>query len=102
MVNIMVYHTIANQDDTIKLSIMENEKELYMPSLEFVEFDEYWDNPKYLFGELYESIDNYVNKTVGFEHLGELKDLDWLNEEIARDILEILEEGIKRGWDKAE
>lgn len=103
MVNIMIYHTIANNDDDIKLSIMEGNKGLYASSIEFKlegEHEIFWDNPDFIFGTLLESLKRFRDRKMTNADEIILENLTWLNEDYCLDIIEIIEKGIELGWNK--
>lgn len=105
MRNLMVYHVIADRTDEIQLSVMENDEgELTFPSISFKEKNKkeiYWDNPLWIFNTFRASLLNFLNRSMGPEDWKNLSDFSFISEEYARDLLEMLEEGVKRGWDKA-
>jgi hypothetical protein len=105
MINIMMYHTIANSQDNIKLSVMEGNKGLYMPSLQWIEDDKeifYADNPSWIFGDFLDTLTGYINRNMKASDMENLKYLPYQDEDTIRDIIEILEKGIELGWNKVD
>ena len=98
-----MYHVIANNSDEIQLSVSEDEKGLYMPSFEvkFREDDKsvfYVDSVDWIFGEFRVALLNYKNRVMREEDEKIIDEEDWINEEYADDILEILNKGIELKW----
>jgi hypothetical protein len=107
MINGMEYTTVANHNDTIKLSAGYDLKKncYYMPSLEIKDFgvEISWDAVRFLFGDLLVALRNFRDRILtkeNIDNLGDLRGVLEQNEGVCEDLIEILERGIEKGWDK--
>lgn len=110
MINGFMYMTIATVDDEIKLHCGYDEKkeEYYMPSLTFTKTGQTWDNHLFIFETFLPFLRRWKDRSLQegdikfFEGLTEtcFTKEETINEEWVDDLIEILEQGIKMGWDK--
>lgn len=104
------YNTIANDDDTIRISILDTDRGPAMLSIEFKEiypnpaYPEIslaWDGEDWIFSKFKNSIERYSMgraKDKDRKRLKEIKSI--LTQECAQEILEMLNEALRLGWYK--
>lgn len=105
------YSTIANEDDTIKISVLENsEGKTPMLGIEFTEIIPnkdypwvtlYWDEEDWIFSKFRNSINRYALGKAKDKDRKRLKEIEsLLTLETAQEILEMLNEALRLGWYK--
>ena len=105
------YSTIANEDDTIKISVLENsEGKTPMLGIEFTEIipnKDYpwatltWDGEDWIFSKFRNSINRYALGKAKDKDRKRLKEIEsLLTLETAQEILEMLNEALRLGWYK--
>jgi hypothetical protein len=104
----MQYHTIANDDDEIKISVGVDEKgKYYMPYIIFEEIKDIqfpdlslvWDNEDFIFGEFKAFLHRWKHRTLLPEDTTEFEEIwDILDEETVEELIEMLELALKQKW----
>lgn len=100
MKELVKYTTVASLDDEYKLvaSFDLGESLPYLVCLETPKGG-VWDNHEWIFLEFYPFLNRYLDRKLHETDSEEFKeDLQWLTEDIAEQIKDVLEEGLKLGW----
>lgn len=103
----MQYHTIADELDEIKITVLKNKKGFYGPSIEFTQIKdkEYpqltlsWDNPDFIFVTFRDFLKRYINRELLENDKKEFKGI-WkiLSKKVAKELLKMIIKAEKQGW----
>lgn len=99
MKDLLKYTTIATIYDEYKL-VANFYLDEVIPFAVYLEGSSYYaDNEDWIFVTFYQFIQRYLNRTMTESDTIEfMEELAFLNEDLAKDLKDIIEEGIKLGW----
>lgn len=106
--NLTIYKVIELPDSTARMTCLYYNGKYTMPSIEFKEHiifqNENWDHGVWIFGEFYEFLKKWKNRTLSVEDIEtdiyqEYNGNEWQETDVD-DLIDLIEQAIEFGWDK--